>query len=280
MQRVDEVLLHRCIAASHSRRRTADRARRASASSRPLDDQLGARQLVAPDSCSSLPHSVTRRRAPIRAPSASPRSPRSAADRGRARVVAQPLERQPVRRRRRLALRRVAGGDDRREERRRACAPSTISSISWRSAPEAMAIGTAAAACADELAPRRETAPSPACSISCSCAPLRATSVGDAAVAHRHAAIPRQRLEHADIVVAEVARVVVRRAVSVDAFLGERLLERPQVQRLAVGDDAVEVEDDRLQRAGSCAGRLLAGADRRPSAGSTAAGTGTRSVAL
>ena len=64
---------------------------------------------------------------------------------------------------------------------------------------------------------------------------------------HRQAAIARQRLEHADVVVAEVAREVFV-ARQRDAFLGQRLLKRLQVQRLAVGDDAVEVEDDGLQR--------------------------------
>ena len=39
-----------------------------------------------------------------------------------------------------------------------------------------------------------------------------------------------------------------RPAIELDAFLGERLLKRLEVERLAVGDHAVEVEHDRLQR--------------------------------
>src|SRR5688572_22194642 len=73
------------------------------------------------------------------------------------------------------------------------------------------------------------------------------------AIAHRDAAIPRQRLEQSDIVETQVAREVFLRA-EVDAFLAECLLEGAEVKGLAVGDHAVEIEDDRLQRAGHTPG--------------------------
>ena len=75
----------------------------------------------------------------------------------------------------------------------------------------------------------------------------------------RQATIARQRLEHPDIVVAEVAREVLV-ALEHDPFLGERLLIRLQVQRLAVGNHAIEIENDRLQRGGHAPEAFAAGA--------------------
>ena len=69
----------------------------------------------------------------------------------------------------------------------------------------------------------------------------------DRVAAHGDSAIPGQRFEQADIVVAQVAREVVGRR-QLDAFRGERLLKGGEVQRLAVGDHTVEVEHDGLQR--------------------------------
>ena len=142
------------------------------------------RSARAPGSCWSRRHSAARRRAPTRAPSANPRWRRSGAASSVAPArLAQPLERQPVRRRRRLAL---AACRRRRRSSRTAARPaaSRISSISWRSAPEAMAIGTAAAAARmNSAAPGNST--SPACSSSCSRSPLRATSAATCSLAHR-----------------------------------------------------------------------------------------------
>ena len=58
--------------------------------------------------------------------------------------------------------------------------------------------------------------------------------------------VPRlgQRREHPVVVVAEIARVVLL-ARQRQAERLEHLLIRAQVQRLGVGEDAVEVEDDR-----------------------------------
>src|SRR5439155_12155419 len=58
----------------------------------------------------------------------------------------------------------------------------------------------------------------------------------------RAAHIPNH-LKHADVVVPQVPRVVIRLA-QFDVFFGEDVLKGAQVQRLAVRQDAVEVEDD------------------------------------
>ena len=52
--------------------------------------------------------------------------------------------------------------------------------------------------------------------------------------------------KRADIVVSEIARVVVGLGQR-DAFCGEHVAEGAEMQRLAVRDHAVEVEDDRAQ---------------------------------
>ena len=69
--------------------------------------------------------------------------------------------------------------------------------------------------------------------------------LGDVPAAGRQLAVAGQRLQHAHVVVAEIARVVLLRGER-DAILGQRLLEGLQVQGLAVRDDAVEIEHDRL----------------------------------
>ncbi len=115
-----------------------------------------------------------------------------------------------------------------------------------------MAIGTAAAACwTNSRAPGNST--ESACISSCSRTPFNATSSAIRRSFDGDAAVPGDRAERADVVEAEIARVVLCRR-QLDAVVGERLLERLQVQRLTVGDDAVEVEDDRLQRAGHSPG--------------------------
>ncbi len=58
---------------------------------------------------------------------------------------------------------------------------------------------------------------------------------------HRAPRAPIDRSKHADIVEAEVVRVVVGVGQR-DACVGQHVLKRLQVERLAVGDDAVEVE--------------------------------------
>ena len=63
----------------------------------------------------------------------------------------------------------------------------------------------------------------------------------------RKTTISRQRLEQAHIVEAQIPGEVLA-AGQLDALFAERLLKRLEVQRLAVGDDAVEVEDDGLKR--------------------------------
>ena len=68
----------------------------------------------------------------------------------------------------------------------------------------------------------------------------------DAGIAERQPALPGQRAQDARIVEAEIVVVVLPRA-EIDAASAEHLLERAQVQFLGVGDDAVEVEDDRLK---------------------------------
>ncbi len=119
------------------------------------------------------------------------------------------------------------------------------SSISCRSAPEAMAIGTApAAARTKSMAPGNST--EPAAEHRLELVPLARHQPGHARRVHRHAAVFAEGLEHADVVVAEIARRVLLRR-QLEPVLGERLLEGAEVQRLAVGDHAVEVEDDRLQ---------------------------------
>ena len=63
---------------------------------------------------------------------------------------------------------------------------------------------------------------------------------------HRHALVAPNRLEHADVVITEVAVeiILVRHR---DAFRREDVLIRAQVQPFAVGDHAVEVEHDRMK---------------------------------
>ena len=73
------------------------------------------------------------------------------------------------------------------------------------------------------------------------------------------AAIASQRLEHPDIVVAQVAREVFV-VLEHDSFLGESLLKRLEVERLAVGNHAIEIEDDRLERGGHAPDALPVGA--------------------
>src|SRR5262249_42208889 len=57
------------------------------------------------------------------------------------------------------------------------------------------------------------------------------------------AAVDPYGLEHADIVVAEIARVIALLG-EIDTNGGEHVTERAEVQRFAVGNHAVEVEDD------------------------------------
>ena len=59
--------------------------------------------------------------------------------------------------------------------------------------------------------------------------------------------VARERFEHADVVDAEVSLVVLAGRKR-QPFLGEESLVDPKVQRLAVGDHPVEVEDHALQR--------------------------------
>src|SRR6185295_11348316 len=73
------------------------------------------------------------------------------------------------------------------------------------------------------------------------------------------AAVPRERRERADVVVAEITGEVVL-AREHDPFFGQCLLKGFEVQRLAVGDDPVEIEDDRLERGGHAPGAFAAGA--------------------
>src|SRR5262249_20785022 len=68
----------------------------------------------------------------------------------------------------------------------------------------------------------------------------------DEARAPRQPAIARNRLERADVVEAEIARVVVALGER-DPFTRQRAVVGAEVQRLTVGDDAVEVEDYRSQ---------------------------------
>ena len=66
---------------------------------------------------------------------------------------------------------------------------------------------------------------------------------------HRDAAVGADRLERAGIVEPEIPRVVVALGQCQPLF-GKDLTEALEVQRLAVGDDAVEVEDDAAERHG------------------------------
>ena len=122
--------------------------------------------------------------------------------------------------------------------------------ISWRSAPDAMAIGTALAAAARIDRPgkqhrhRREHR--------LSLMPLRETSRHARGV-HRHAVVFGEGLEHAHVVVAEISRVVLLRR-QLESVFRERLLKGAEVQRLAVGYHPVEIEDDRLKRGGHVPG--------------------------
>ena len=59
--------------------------------------------------------------------------------------------------------------------------------------------------------------------------------------------VARERFEYADVVDAEVSLVILARR-KCQAFLGEERLVDPKVQRLAIGDHAIEVEDHALQR--------------------------------
>jgi hypothetical protein len=74
---------------------------------------------------------------------------------------------------------------------------------------------------------------------------LQGDHLGDRPRAGRQRPVARQRLEHSDVVVAEITRVILFRGQR-DAVLGERFLERSQMKRLAVGNDTVEVEHDGL----------------------------------
>ena len=74
-------------------------------------------------------------------------------------------------------------------------------------------------------------------------------------VAPRQLAVASQRGKHARIVVAEVAREVLV-ALEDKTFLRERLLKGLQVQRLAIGNHAVEIKDDGLERGAHAAGAL------------------------
>ncbi len=74
---------------------------------------------------------------------------------------------------------------------------------------------------------------------------LQGHHLGDGPAARRQFAVACQRLQQADVVVAEIARVVLLGGER-DAILGQRFLEGLQVKGLAVRDDAVEVEHDRL----------------------------------
>ena len=68
----------------------------------------------------------------------------------------------------------------------------------------------------------------------------------DLLVAEEELVVHRDLLEHPLVVVAEVFRAV-GGLIEVNAVRLEQLLVDPQVQRLGVGEDAVEVEDYRSQ---------------------------------
>ena len=70
--------------------------------------------------------------------------------------------------------------------------------------------------------------------------------LGDVMLAHLDAAIARQRLEHPDVVIPEVPVEVVGRR-QLDPVVRQRLLKCVEMKGLAIGDDTVEVEDDRLK---------------------------------
>ncbi len=159
-----------------------------------LDDRV--RRPVAaraPDSCSSPPHSVTRHRVPIRAPSASPRWPR----------MRRGSSGPPVSARSCSKASRYGAGDGLLSgvspeatmvvKSGPTPAASRISSISWRSAPDAIAIGTASAAAPDELDGAGKQHRSGGSS-SCRRSPFRPPARPRAS-RHRQAAIARQRLE-------------------------------------------------------------------------------------
>ena len=78
---------------------------------------------------------------------------------------------------------------------------------------------------------------------------LRLHQPRDVAVGPAQPSVSRERAEDATVVEAEVPGVVVRRREG-DAGWREGLLEGGQVQRLGVGEHAVEIEHDGLQRTG------------------------------
>ena len=129
--------------------------------------------------------------------------------------------------------------------RRPACA-RTIS-ISGSSAPDATASGTRSANIFTHAAAPGNTIES-LDSMSSTMRDLAATH-SSIPSRERDTAIVRQGLEQPHVVVAEVACVVIG-LVQIDAVGAEHGLISAQVQRLAVGDDAVEIEEYGLELLG------------------------------
>ncbi len=67
----------------------------------------------------------------------------------------------------------------------------------------------------------------------------------DLGVAHVGAAVARNRPERADVVIPEILRVVLGFG-EAQAVRGQHVAKRAEMKGFAVGEDAVEVEDDRL----------------------------------
>ena len=157
---------------------------------------------------------------------------------------AQPIERQPIGRRRRFALGRIARGDDRREQlgdaRRRDDFSDLVTQGARCDGNRHLARGGL-----DEL-PRAGEEHRAAVQHLLELDAFACHQRGNLPLVHAQAAVARERLEHADVVEAEIARVVLAFGEG-DVLLGEDLLIGAAVERFAVRDDAVEVEDDRLQ---------------------------------
>ena len=154
-------------------------------------------------------------------------------------------KRQIVRRRRRLALGRIARGDDDREQwSKPGRGEDFIDLMTKRTGGDGD--WNVGGGMANEVAStwkQRVASTRQVVKVD----PLAGHKVAHLAAGERGAVVLSQRLEHPHIVEAQILVEVVGGA-QLEANLAERSLKRSQMKWLAVGDDAIEVEDDRLQR--------------------------------
>ncbi len=121
-----------------------------------------------------------------------------------------------------------------------------MSVISCDSAPEAIAIGQAARIARRHAAvPGKSTADSRTSDWKSTV--LRSMRAVHPIAVHAQALVPRQRLEHAHVVEAKIAAVVLVGREAEAVLVGEHLIDA-QVQRLGVREHAVEIEDHRVWR--------------------------------